>query len=258
MSYDEGEGRQRTGMSPTLSLALEVAAEIESFPLGKCGPSDDPDMQTAYLYGFRDIAKRFLAAAKRIGDPDLSELIVGLDPSPEYNTDAYDLKGDLIGVIDYLREVAKNPEYEIGVTNNSAFLDQGIVSQLKSIKPPPYDFIKFARFCEELNDAYRRGNYLSCTLLIRAVMNHVPPIFGVQNFNQVVANSSRSIKAVLSRLEDEARPVADLPTHMLIRFKESIPTKHQSSHIKQVLRFSFRKYWLRANRLASVQRPQLL
>jgi hypothetical protein len=35
-------------------------------------------MQTAYLYAFRDVAKRFLAAAKRLDDPDLSELIVGL------------------------------------------------------------------------------------------------------------------------------------------------------------------------------------
>lgn len=218
---------QKAEMSRALSLALEIAEEIENFPLGKCGPSDDPDMQTAYLYGFRDVAKRFLAAAKRIGDPDLSELIVGLNSSPEFITDAYDLKAELAGVIDYLREVAENPEYESGVKSKSAFLDQEIILKLKSIRPPPYDLTKLVRFCEELNDAYRRGNYLSCTLLIRAVINHVPPIFGVQNFNHVVSSSGKSIKAVLGRLEDEARPIADLHTHMLIGPKESIPTKHQ-------------------------------
>jgi len=111
-------------MSRVLSLALEVAEEIENFPLGKCGPSDDPDMQTAYLYGFRDVAKRFLAAAKRIDDPDLSELIVGLNSSPEFITDAYDLKAELVGVIDYLREVAENPEYESGVKSNSGGLSR--------------------------------------------------------------------------------------------------------------------------------------
>lgn len=107
---------QRAGMSRALSLALKVAEEIENFPLGECGPSDDPDMQTAYLYAFRDIAKRFLAAAKRIGDPDLSELIVGLDSSPNYITDAYDFKAELTGVIDYLREAAENREGCAGQT----------------------------------------------------------------------------------------------------------------------------------------------
>ncbi len=219
---------QGAGISTALSLALKVAEEIESFPLGKCGPSDDPDMQTAYLYGFRDVAKRFFAAAKRIGDPDLSELIAGLNSSPEYITDAYDLKADLMGVIDYLREAAESPDYESGMKNNSAFLDDpAIISQLRSIKHSSYDFSKLVRFCEELNDAYRRGNHLSCTLLIRAVMNHIPPIFGMQSFSQVVAGSGRSVKAVLSGLEDEARPIADLHTHMLIRSKELIPTKHQ-------------------------------
>jgi len=210
------------GVSSTLSRALALADNVENFPLHECGPSDDPDMQTAYLYKFRDIAKRFLATLKRIGDPDLSELIVGLDSSPEYITDAYDLKTNLIGVSDYLREVVENPSYERGVVSNAAFLDQEIISQLKSAKCR-FDLVKLVRFCEELNDSYRRA----CILLIRAVMNHVPPIFGVQTFGQLVAGSGRSVKAVLSRLEDEARPIADLHTHILIRVRESLPTKHQ-------------------------------
>jgi hypothetical protein len=181
----------------------------------------------AYVYSFRDIAKRFLAAARRIGDPDLSELIVGLDASPEFITEAYDLKANLQGIIDYLREVSQDPSYEVGVANNSSFLDQYLISHLKSVRSLAFDFIKLIRFCEELNDSYRRGNYLACTLLIRAVMNHVPPIFGMETFAQVVAGSGKSLKAVLSRLQDESRPIADLHTHMLIRSRESLPTKNQ-------------------------------
>ena len=98
-------------MPSTLSRALELADQIEEFQLGHCSPSDDPDKQTAYLYAFRDIAKRFLATAKRIGDPDLSELITGMNSSPEFIEEAYDLKANLLGVIDYLREVAGNPDH---------------------------------------------------------------------------------------------------------------------------------------------------
>jgi hypothetical protein len=214
-------------MSPTLSFLLLLADDVEEFSLHKCSPSDDPDKQTAYLYQFRDKAKRLLAAAKRVNDPDLSELIVGLDMSPDCITDAYDLKAHLQGVIDYVREAANDPEYETGVRLNSAFLDQETMSKLKSAKLLAFDLTKVIRFCEELNDSYRRGNYLSCALIIRALMNHVPPIFGAQTFAQVVASSGKSVKAILGRLEDEARPIADLHTHMHIRQRESLPSRNQ-------------------------------
>ncbi len=214
-------------MSSALSKAIEYADEIAAFPLGNCGPSDDPDMQTAYLYSFRDLAKQFVAAAKRIGDPDLSEQLSNLDTSPEFITDAYDLRAELFGIIDYLREAAENPKYQEEARNNSAFLNAEVLLELKSISSSNYDIKKLVAFCDELNDSYGRANYLSCVLLLRAVMNHVPPIFGHSTFSQVVANSGRSIKSVLSHLEDQARPIADFHTHILIRKKEQLPTKHQ-------------------------------
>jgi hypothetical protein len=214
------------GASPALSRALVLADEIDQFPLGECAPDADLSKQWAFVYAFRDIAVRFIAAAKRIGDPDLSEMIAGLDTSPEYITEAYELRAKLWCATDYLREAVENPEYETGVVSNAAFVDPSIIVQLKSAKCA-FDLSKLVRFCEELNDAYRRGNYLACALLIRAVMNHVPPIFGAHTFAQIVAGSGKSAKAVLARLEDEARPIADLHTHILIRNREPLPTKHQ-------------------------------
>lgn len=214
-------------MSRKLSRLLELADEIENFSLGHCGPSDDPDKQTAYIYAFRDVAKRFVAAAKRLGDPDLSDLVVGLDTSPESITDAYDLRANLFGGIDYLKDAAEKPEYEQRVFSNVEFVGAALISQLQLVKSSAFDLAKLVRFCEELNDCYRRGNYLSCALLIRATINHVPPIFGVQTFGQAVAGAGRSVKTILSKLEDEARPIADLHTHMLIRAKEPLPTKNQ-------------------------------
>ena len=60
-------------MSTPLELSIKLSDEITNFPLGKCGPSDDPDMQYAYTCSFRDLVIRFVSAIKRIGDPDLSE-----------------------------------------------------------------------------------------------------------------------------------------------------------------------------------------
>lgn len=214
-------------MNSALNQTLHYAEEIRKFPLGKCGPSDDPDMQTAYLYGFRDVAKMFSAAAKRICDPDLSNMVSDLNLSPEHITDAYDLRAELFGIIDYLETVSSNENYKDSVAINSAFLNTEVLEELKKITNPKYDTAKLVKFCEELNDSYSRANYISCALLIRAVMNHVPPIFNAEKFSQVVANSSRSVKAVLSHLESQARPIADLHTHFLIRAKEQVPTKYQ-------------------------------
>jgi hypothetical protein len=58
-------------MTPPFDRILELAQDVESFELGRCGPSDDPDMQTAYLYSFKDIAKRFVGAARRLDDAEL-------------------------------------------------------------------------------------------------------------------------------------------------------------------------------------------
>jgi len=98
--------REEPEMSPALQRAMDLANEIEKFSLGNCGPSDDPDEQTAYVYAFRDIAKRFLAAAKRLGDSRLTEDLRALNMSPELITEAYDLKAELLGIIDYLRDEA--------------------------------------------------------------------------------------------------------------------------------------------------------
>lgn len=214
-------------MHTALSQAIKFADEIEKFPLSNCGPSNDPDMQTAYLYAFRDLAKRFVASAKRIGGTDLSSMIDNLNTSPDFITDAYDLRAELFGIIDYLKDVSANPNYQIEAVNNVSFLNNEILFELKSIENKKFDTKKLVKFCEELNDSYGIGNYLSCALLIRAVMNHIPPIFRAENFSQVVANSGRSIKAVLTHLEDQARPIADLYTHILIRSKEQLPSKHQ-------------------------------
>ncbi len=110
--------------------------------------------------------------------------------------------------------------------NGSPFIDVGIVKELRELTSDKFDLCKLVRFCEELNDAYGRGNYLSSILLIRAIMNHVPPIFGQTKFSQVVANAGRSLKNVLERLS-EARSIADLHTHATIRRNEPLPTKNQ-------------------------------
>jgi hypothetical protein len=56
----------------------------------------------------------------------------------------------------------------------------------------------------ELNDNYSRGNAYACHSLLRAILDHVPPLFGYQSFGEV-ANSfpwGRTDKQYMRRLVD--------------------------------------------------------
>jgi len=215
-------------MNKPLDLALKLSDEITNFPLGNCGPSDDPDKQYAYTCSFRDLAIRFVSAIKRIGDPDLSEQVSSLDLNiSNFISEAHLLKAELQTIIDSLNEISSDPNYAENVANNSAFLNTEVLCELKAIKDSRLDVSKLIKLCEELNDAYARANYISSALLIRTVLNHVPSVFGSTNFNDVVEQSGRSAKAILKRLNDEARPIADLHTHILMREKENLPSKNQ-------------------------------
>ncbi len=91
-------------MSKLIERIKTLSEEVENFPLGKCSPSDDPEMQTAYLYSFKDLAKRFVASLKRLDDSRLLKMLETIDLNTEFITEAYDMKADSQTVIYYLND----------------------------------------------------------------------------------------------------------------------------------------------------------
>ncbi len=102
-----------------------------------------------------------------------------------------------------------------------------MVARVTSLSGQSFNLAKLTRFTVELNENYSRGNYLSCALLIRAIINHVPPLFGHRAFSQVVAGSSRSVKGILGPLEEGARDIGDLHSHEIVDAYSTPPTKNQ-------------------------------
>jgi hypothetical protein len=67
-----------------------------------------------------------------------------------------------------------------------------------------FDPVKLARLVDELNDNYSRGNAYAAHALLRAILDHVPPMLGCASF-QAVANNhpwSRTDKNYARRLHD--------------------------------------------------------
>lgn len=110
-----------------------------------------------------------------------------------------------------------------------AFIDNGRLKELKGLQPSNFDLSKLIKILEELNSSFENENYLAVILLVRALIDHVPPIFKQQNFGQVSANygGSKSFKESMSHLENSSRKIADHYLHCQIRQKETIPNKTQ-------------------------------
>lgn len=90
---------------------------------------------------------------------------------------------------------------------------------------------KLITLCNEINSGYNSGNYYSVLMLIRAILDHVPPIFDKSSFNEVANNyGAKSFKDVMKHLNDSSRKIADSYLHQQIRKAESLPTETQVNY----------------------------
>jgi hypothetical protein len=151
-----------------------------------------------------------------------------------------DWKSGKAKTLTLLDNIKTNLQQQLNSTNlkdGQEYIDLNLISDLKSVKNSDFDLKKLIKFCEEINNNYEIQNYLSCILILRALINHIPPIFGYETFAQVVSQSSRSLKEHFTLLDNGLRKVADSHTHTLIKKNESLPSKNQIEPYKPQLEF---------------------
>jgi hypothetical protein len=116
------------------------------------------------------------------------------------------------------------------VKSRDSYIDTNRIDELRAICSNEYDLSKLIRLCEELNSNWNDGNFFTVGLLIRTIINHVPPIFGLYtSFDQVVSNygGGKSFKKNMEHLNESLRSIADSYTHLPIRKKEPLPNEQQ-------------------------------
>jgi hypothetical protein len=103
------------------------------------------------------------------------------------------------------------------------------LAELRALKSPDFDFKKLIRLCEELNIAAREGCHFAVGMLTRALLDQVPPLFGVPAFNQLASYSggSKSFKDTMLHLDTAAKKIADGLLHTQIRKSEMLPNAQQ-------------------------------
>jgi hypothetical protein len=101
--------------------------------------------------------------------------------------------------------------------------------ELRALNAKQYDLTKLIRLCEELDAAYDGESNMSIGMLVRCILDHVPPIFGAKIFAEVANNypGSRSFKSAMKHLDNSLRSAADSFLHGHIRSKEVLPSFQQ-------------------------------
>lgn len=198
-----------------------------------CGPSDDPDEQTAVTTGYRYLVVQF----KRLAGPILPEgaasRLDAIDVEVDNLYSAYDAKAELDALLPDIEAALEILDgTSLGGSSNLWIVDPQLVSQIAELEVSSVDLLFLARICREINSSYAHGNILATALLMRTVLNHVPPVFGNQTFDQVVANAGKSLKDSFDHLQSGLRKVADFHAHRKITAAESYPSIAQVEPFK--------------------------
>lgn len=111
---------------------------------------------------------------------------------------------------------------------NLLYVDLSRINELKEISNSNWDTLRLVQLCDELNNAYKFKNYSSIPMIVRAIIDHVPPIFSASKFKDLIAKyGSKSFKESMQHLDNSLRKIADSMMHSQIRNKEILPNHSQ-------------------------------
>ena len=107
------------------------------------------------------------------------------------------------------------------------FIAPSRLKELRGISSKQFDLSKLIRLCEEINGAFASGYFYSVGMLLRAIIDHIPPIFRHETFAAVASSRGRTLKRSFIRLDTSLRDSADMNLHGIIRKKEPLPGEAQ-------------------------------
>ena len=134
---------------------------------------------------------------------------------------------------DVTKDFIKNEFGHEQETTNKAinvpeYVNSERIKELEKLSISGFDLTKLIGLCYELNAANANGMYLTIPMLIRAMIDHIPPLFGKSTFLDLAGSyGGRSFQELMTKLEKSSRKIADSYLHQPIRSKEIMPNETQ-------------------------------
>ena len=114
-------------------------------------------------------------------------------------------------------------------TASDQYISTKRINELIKIKSQNFDLTKLIQLLHEINVSNSNQMFLSISMQVRAIIDHIPPIFNCKYFQEVANNyrGSKSFKKSMKNLQNSLRNVADSYLHTQIRKSEVLPTANQ-------------------------------
>jgi len=140
-----------------------------------------------------------------------------------------DNRAELFEHFSIIHVSTKPVEEEPASTADGGYVALSRLEELKLLKSDEFDFARLIEMCRELNVAHSGRSHMAIAMLVRAILDHVPPVFGCRTFSEVANNYSggRSFSQLAKRLQETARVIADMNLHNPIGVKEPLPSFQQ-------------------------------
>lgn len=204
-----------------------------------CGPSDDLDEQTAVTSGYRYLVTQFKSlAAPVLASPSASRLkAIEVEINDLYS--AYDAKAELDSLLPEIEAALErlDDDDNLQIADGSTIVAESRLIELRSLVSVDFEFRKLVRLCEEINSVYSLQCYYATAMLMRGMLDHVPPVFGFKTFSEVANNyagGGKSFKEAMDNLDKAARKIADAHLHTQIRKSEMLPVAQQVNFAAQL------------------------
>lgn len=130
-------------------------------------------------------------------------------------------------IVNFIADMKKQPPVATPKKHSFYYVDESRIKELQDIKNEKYDLKKLIQYCKELNILFDEGCFLSIPPIVRAIMDHIPPIFECEKFSEVCGKGSQSFKESMNNLDKSLRKIADACLHTHIRKKETLPNATQ-------------------------------
>jgi hypothetical protein len=132
------------------------------------------------------------------------------------------------GALGDLKRASRPKEVRSPQIGDRSYVAATRLSEIQHLPTDKWDFAKLNQLCIELNAAHKTGSHYATVMLVRAITDHVPPLFEVETFGQLASQvGSRSFKDTMQHLDKGMRKIADGCLHQHIRRRESMPTEQQ-------------------------------
>ena len=114
-------------------------------------------------------------------------------------------------------------------TNDPTYVSPSRLAEVRALNSTSWDVSRLVRLLEELNTAYANRSHMSVAMLVRAITDHVPPVFGCKIFAELANNyaGAKSFRGSMQHLHGSMKNIADAHLHVQIRRSETLPNEAQ-------------------------------